>query len=184
MRHELTYDDANVCKCKILSCTKNALSKIGIVAILSITGIVVIESIGLEAIIRAQTETDTTSMNPIVMHIHPQLNLLVGEKALTVPAQIGIDPSLWNDHTLDEFGMQSMPEMNMSAMAPLHTHDNSGIIHVESTVNKNYTLGEFLNIWGLDIGDRTVELTVNGKFLINFRDHILRDSEQIKLAVQ
>jgi hypothetical protein len=77
-----------------------------------------------------------------------------------------------------------MPEMNMSAMAPLHTHDNSGIIHVESTVNKNYTLGEFLNIWGLDIGDKTVELTVNGKFLRDFRDHILRDSEQIKLAVQ
>jgi hypothetical protein len=184
MRHELTYDDANVCKCKILSCTKNALSKIGIVAILSITGIVVIESIGQEAIIRAQTDTDTTSMNPIVMHIHPQLSLLIGEKSLTVPAQIGIDPSLWKDHTLDEFGMQSMPEMNMSAMAPLHTHDDSGIVHVESTVNRNYQLGEFLDIWGLNLDGKTVKMTVSGKPLTSFRDHVLRDGEQIKLEVQ
>ena len=120
----------------------------------------------------------------MVMHIHPQLSLLVGEKSVIVPAQIGIDPSLWKDHTLDEFGMQSMPEMNMSAMSPLHTHDNSGIIHVESTVNKNYTLGEFLNIWGLNIGDKTVELTVNDKPMADFRDHILLDGERIRLAIR
>jgi hypothetical protein len=67
----------------------------------------------------------------------------------SVPTQIGIFPSLWKDHSLDNYGMQSMPEMKMSAMAPLHTHDSSGIVLVESTVNRNYTLGEFLNVWGL-----------------------------------
>lgn len=151
-------------------------------AILSVTVIVVIGSIGQKEIITAQTET--TSMNPIVMHIHPQLSLLVGERSLTVPAQIGIDPSLWKDHTLDEFGMQSMPEMNMPAMSPLHTHDNSGIIHVESTVNRNYTFGEFLNIWGLNLDGKTVKMTVNGKPLTRFIDHVLRDGERIKLEVR
>ncbi|MGH9976851.1 MAG: hypothetical protein ACRD8Z_13610, partial [Nitrososphaeraceae archaeon] len=101
-----------------------------------------------------------------------------------VPAQIGIDPSLWKDHSLDEFGMQSMPEMNMSAMAPLHTHDDSGIVHVESTINRNYTFGEFLNIWGLNIDGKTIKMTVNGKPVADLGDHILSDGEQIKLEVQ
>ncbi len=182
MRHDLTFNDINVSKHENLSCTKNTSCKNGIVAILSVTVIVVIGSIGQEEIIRAQTEN--TSMNPIVMHIHAQLSLLVGEKSLTVPAQIGIDPSLWKDHTLDEFGMQSMPEMNMSAMAPIHTHDASGVVHVESTVNKDYTLGEFLNIWGLNLDGKTVKMTVNGKPLTGFIDHVLRDGEQIKLEVR
>ena len=45
----------------------------------------------------------------------------------------------------------------MSGMAPLHTHDTSGIIHVESSVKRNYTLGEFLNTWGgLDLNGKSV----------------------------
>jgi hypothetical protein len=112
------------------------------------------------------------------------LSLFVNGKSLTVPAQIGIDPSMWKDHTLDEFGMQAMPETNMSAMAPLHTHDNIGVIHVESTINKNYTLGEFLNIWGLNINDKPVKMTANGKPVTNFRDYVLRDGERIRLEVQ
>lgn len=83
--------------------------------------------------LKAQSE----GMNPIVLRLHPYLSILINNTSLGVPAQIGIEPTLWKDHSLDEFGMQSMPEMNMSAMAPLHTHDNSGIIHVESTVNRN-----------------------------------------------
>jgi sulfur carrier protein ThiS len=118
------------------------------------------------------------------MHIHPQLSLIINNTSSTVPAQIGIDPSLWKDHSLDEFGMQSMPEMKMSAMAPLHTHDDSGIVHVESTVNRNYTLEEFLNIWGLNLDGKIVKMTLNGKPLPDFRDHILSDGEQIKLEVQ
>jgi hypothetical protein len=31
---------------------------------------------------------------------------------------------------------------------PLHTHDASGTIHVETDVNQNYTIGDFFLIWG------------------------------------
>src|SRR3989475_4379207 len=31
---------------------------------------------------------------------------------------------------------------------PLHTHDTSGTIHVETDVNQNYTIGDFFLIWG------------------------------------
>ena len=91
---------------------------------------------------------------------------------------------MWNDHSLDDFGMQSMPEMNMVAMAPLHTHDGSGIVHVESTINRDYTLGEFLNIWGLNLDGKKVKMTTDGIPVSDFKEHIFRDGEKIKLEVQ
>jgi hypothetical protein len=30
----------------------------------------------------------------------------------------------------------------------LHTHDTTGVIHVESPTQKQYTLGDFFDIWG------------------------------------
>jgi hypothetical protein len=147
---------------------------------LSLIAIVIIWHIGHEELSEAQSE----NMNPIIMHIHPHLSLLVNGESFTVPAQIGIDPSLWKDHSLDKFGMQSMPEMNMSAMAPLHTHDKSGIVHVESTINRNYALGEFLNIWGLNFDGKAVKMLVDDKLLPDFRNHILGDGERIILEVQ
>ena len=138
---------------------------------LSLMVITVIGYIGHEELGKAQS--DDMNMNPIIMHIHPQFSLIINNTSSAVPAQIGIDPPLWKDHSLDNYGMQSMPTMNMSAMAPLHTHDNSGIVHGESTVNRNYTLGEFLNIWGMDLSDKTVQITGNSK-PVNNLDYILR----------
>ena len=43
--------------------------------------------------------------------------------------------------------MQDMPD-GMSGMAPLHTHNPAGTIHVESNVARDYTLAEFFRIWG------------------------------------
>ena len=126
----------------------------------------------------------SNSMDPIILHLHPHLSIFVNDVSLTVPAQIGIDPTLWKNHSLDEFGIQSMPEMNMSAMAPLHTHDDSGIIHVESTINRNYTLLEFLNIWGLDLDGRVVSMTVDNEPVSDFMNHDLIDGEQIRLEVR
>ena len=73
----------------------------------------------------------------------------------------------------------------MQEMAPLHTHDTSGIIHVESTVNRNYTLGEFLNIWGgLDLNGKIVKVTVDGRPITDFRNHVFKDGEQINLELK
>jgi hypothetical protein len=177
MKQELTYNHGKASRNDIRRRIANVPCKT-LMMLLSLIVIVIIGQIGQEELGRAQSD----NMSPIIMHIHPQLSLIVNGTPATVPTQIGIDPTLWNDHSLDEFGMQSMPEMNMSAMAPLHTHDSSGIIHVESTVNRDYTLGEFLNIWGLNLDGKIV--IMNDKPLTDFSDHVLRDGEQIKLEIE
>jgi len=112
----------------------------------------------------------------MVMHIHPQLSVKVNGKAITVPEKIGIDNSLYKDHSLDRFGVQGI--------SPLHTHDSKGTIHVESSVNRDYTLGEFLDVWGgLDTNGKTVKATVNGQPISDWRNHILKDKEQISLEI-
>src|SRR5918996_5671661 len=175
MKQELTYDDSSINKHEIHIRIRN-ISYRNVILMLSLILIIVIGYIGHEELDAAQS--DNMNVNPIIMHIHPQLSLLVNGTSFSVPEQIGIDPSLWKDHSLDEYGMQSMPEMNMSAMAPLHTHDNSGTIHVESTINRNYTLGEFLSIWGMNLDGKTVKMTADNKPIADFKEHILSDGEQ------
>lgn len=83
------------------------------------------------------------------MHFHPHLDVFVNGKHVEVPAGIGISSSF---------------------MSPLHTHDNSGVIHVEASHVQRFTLGQFLAVWGVAIskdalgGDRgPVTAYVDGK---------------------
>jgi hypothetical protein len=62
-------------------------------------------------------------------HFHPVLAVYVDGKKITVPANIGIDPNL-----------------PPTEMAGLHTHDDSGTIHVENADAP--TLGQFFDIGG------------------------------------
>lgn len=113
----------------------------------------------------------------MVMHIHPQLSVKVNDQPIIVPENVGIDKALWKDHSLDKNGMQGM--------SPLHTHDDTGTLHVESSVNRGYTLGEFLDVWGgLDTGSgKILKVTVNDQPIADWRNHILKDKEQISLEI-
>jgi hypothetical protein len=111
----------------------------------------------------------------MVLHIHPHLSITFDGQPLTIPSHIGMDYSLWKDNTLNQYGI---------GMSPLHTHDTSGTIHVESNAYRTYTLGQFLDIWGgLDTNGKTVKTTVDGKPVSDYRDIILRDGEQIHMAI-
>jgi hypothetical protein len=88
------------------------------------------------------------------VHIHQHLDLYVDGRKVLVPAGIGIDPAV--------------------GYAPLHTHDPSGVIHVESPTVRTYTLGEFFAVWGVRItpsclggycagGGRQLRLFVDGR---------------------
>jgi len=126
----------------------------------------------------------------IVMHIHPSLNVTFDGKSLIVPTGIGINTTLWNSHSLDQYGMQPMKmtmtdtSMIMQGMSPLHTHDSSGIIHVESNEFRKYTLGQFLQIWGIDLHGEVVKLSINGSNVKDYKNHILTDKEQMILNIE
>jgi hypothetical protein len=87
------------------------------------------------------------------VHIHQHLDLYVDGRKVPVPALIGIDPAV--------------------GFAPLHVHDTSGVIHVESPTVRSYTLGEFFAVWGVRFtpsclggycagGDRRLRVYVDG----------------------
>jgi len=133
--------------------------------------------------VAASIHSTKAPAQPMVIHVHPHLSVTLDGKPLTVPAQIGIDPSLSKDHSLDQYGMQAMSD-GMSGMAPLHTHDTSGTIHVESSIYRNYTLGQFLSNWGLDLNGKTVKASVDGTPVSDYKNIILRDGEQISLDVR
>jgi hypothetical protein len=92
-------------------------------------------------------------MEGTAVHIHQHLDLYVDGRKVPVPALIGIDPAV--------------------GFAPLHVHDSSGVIHVESPTVRSYTLGEFFAVWGVRFtpsclggycagGDRRLRVYVDG----------------------
>jgi len=116
------------------------------------------------------------------VHWHPNLSVTLNGSPYTVPANIGIESSLWKDHSLDQYGI---------GMSPLHTHDTSGTIHVEvNTSHRDFTLHEFLAIWGQPsdgsaIGGHPVaSLTVDGVQHASPRgDVVLKDGQKIAITL-
>jgi hypothetical protein len=137
--------------------------------------------------INAQVTGENKTSNKIIMHIHSNLNVTVNGKSLIVPNGIGINSTLWNDHSLDKFGTERKTTifgMVTPAMSPLHTHDSSGTIHVESTEYRNYTLGQFLNIWGIPLEGSRVNLFIDGNSTDNYSNYVLKDREKMILKIE
>ena len=125
-----------------------------------------------------------TDHDKMLLHIHPHLEILIGGNQITIPANIGISSSTWKNHTIDTYGM--------TGMAPLHTHDTSGTIHVESNTVRNYTLGQFFDVWGVQFnetcildkcsGSGKLSMTINGVSNNEYRNHVLKDAELIRIV--
>ncbi len=59
-------------------------------------------------------------------HAHAHLTIVIRGEQRPVPANIGI---------------------TASSICWLHTHDSTGIIHIESGDNRAFTLGDFFSVW-------------------------------------
>lgn len=60
-------------------------------------------------------------------HVHAYLEIDIRGTRQVVPANTGI---------------------RSNCLFWLHTHDGTGLIHVEAPVSANYTLGQFFTVWG------------------------------------
>jgi hypothetical protein len=91
------------------------------------------------------------------LRTHEHFDLYLNGTHVAVPAGIGIgiDPS-------------------RRFFSPLHTHDRTGILHVESPTRTAYTLGQFFGVWGVRLsarcigrycagGGRTLQAFVDGR---------------------
>jgi hypothetical protein len=109
---------------------------------------------------------------PMVMHIHPSITIVDSNgKQMPLPTDIGINPSLWKDHSLDQFGMQGM--------SPLHTHDSSGTVHVESNAKRDYSLGQFMDVWGGIDSSKIIKVPSDGIEVEDYVSHVFKDGERI-----
>ena len=73
----------------------------------------------------------------------------------------------------------------------LHTHAADGIVHIESPVNRMFTLGAFFDIWGQPLGRHLVGRT-HGVITAFYNGHVfsgnprkipLRAHSQIELEI-
>jgi len=110
-------------------------------------------------------------------HYHAHLDVIVNSQPVTVPMYVGFD-------------IVNRAAVGLSA---LHTHDNSGIIHIETQTNSPFVLGQFFTEWGVrlargelgglvDGGGNSLRTYVNGHlFSGDPASILLRRHEEIVL---
>ena len=82
-----------------------------------------------------------------ILHNHAHLDVFVNGNSVPVPAQIGI--------------------VDKTCLYWVHTHSTNGVIHIESPKSREFTLGEFIDIWKatneFPISGATPKIFVNGQ---------------------
>lgn len=114
------------------------------------------------------TQTCTTQES---YHIHAYLRIVLGGQLIEVPAGVGKGPTCYRW---------------------IHTHDNSGKIHVEAPYAQELTLGDFFKVWGQPLssdnlmgykpdGSHTLMMSVNGEVSDAWEHLVLKDVQTIVL---
>jgi hypothetical protein len=120
-----------------------------------------------------------------VFHIHTHLTIFVNGQQRQVPAGIGIPNAVAQQTPTGPFVDSG------TCFYWLHTHAADGIVHIESPVQRTYTLGEFFDEWGQPLGPTQVgsahgkvTVIVNGQvFKGNPRDVPLGSHENLQVEV-
>lgn len=69
----------------------------------------------------------------ITYHVHPHLRILLDGQPLMIPRDVGI-------------GGPGAPAPG--CLYGVHTHDGQGVLHAEWETPRDFTLGQFFQIWG------------------------------------
>lgn len=87
------------------------------------------------------------------LHIHSHLSVAIDGSPVVLPADIGIDVA-------------------RQRISPLHTHDSTGIVHVESPEARSFTLGQFFTEWDVALDSTRIGgySTTDGHTLTAFVD--------------
>jgi hypothetical protein len=107
-------------------------------------------------------------------HHHALLHIYVNGLLTPLAANIGLDPAK---------GVESS----------MHTHDHTGVIHMEAPAPYKYTLGDFFAVWGVKLGPAQVggltglggdrlHFYLNGRPLSNPAAYVMQDNDSIVIG--
>ena len=103
----------------------------------------------------------TPVLATLIRHDHVHLDVIVNGRNATIPAGVGL---------IEPFDTGPCPKSATPigdcttghvyfakvAVAPIHTHSTSGIIHIETDRKGGFTLGQFFDEWGVRLTTRCV----------------------------
>ena len=103
------------------------------------------------------------------LHVHSHLKIVIDGKQEIIPKDIGV---------------------GYGVMRPVHTHDNSGELHIEGPCKRNFTLKDFFDIYEKDFNSQCIfdkcindkgslKLFVSGKESQEFENLVLKDKREI-----
>jgi hypothetical protein len=81
------------------------------------------------------------SMEATDVHFHAHLDIIVNGQSVAVPADIGIAAQ--------------------DAISSMHTHDATGIIHIESPSTATFSLGQFFTEWQIPLSTTCIKTVCN-----------------------
>jgi hypothetical protein len=73
----------------------------------------------------------------LVLHFHAHIDIFVDGKKVKVPASVGINPGA-------------------GYLTELHTHDASGVIHIEAQKSRDFTVGQFFAEWAVYLDSNSI----------------------------
>ncbi len=114
-------------------------------------------------------ERTISSHNSLRQHFHPEIKITVDGEPVKIPANVGVSGGTFRY---------------------MHTHDDSGKIHVESPSNHIFTIGDFFTIWGKEFTSECVDtncgkivVSVNGDVIDSPTDYILEEDDKVLIEV-
>ncbi len=130
-------------------------------------------------------ENATNDLNCSEIHWHALLQIEISGEMQTIPANIGIA----NGNIIDT-------NLTGENASPIHTHDTSGVLHIENICPEQKPettkLGYFFTVWGEQFnktcilnncnnGGKTVQLNVNGISNSEFEQYKIKDGDEIEI---
>jgi hypothetical protein len=113
-------------------------------------------------------------LNEQIFHIHSLLHVYIHGEPVTVPANIGFkEPT--------------------GPFSPIHTHDDTGIIHMEADQEYDFTIGQFFAVWGVAFsndqlgpykpkGDDKLSVYVDGKKVSDPVNYVMKEHDNIAVG--
>jgi hypothetical protein len=81
--------------------------------------------------------TTLSGHNGLTEHFHAHFDIFVNGKKVKIPALVGINPGA-------------------GYLTELHTHDDSGVIHIEAQKSRNFTVGQFFAEWAVRLNANSI----------------------------